>query len=56
MTPRLKGGSTYAFAINAWADPDKDGHAHLYEGAMRPVNDEELSGWRSAAALPLAGQ
>lgn len=56
VTPRLKDGSTYVFATNAWADPDKDGHAHLYEGARRPVNDEELSVWRRAAALPLAGQ
>ncbi|MEU8764684.1 hypothetical protein [Streptomyces sp. NPDC048659] len=56
VTPRLKDGGTYVFATNAWADPAKDGHAHLFEGAMRPVDDDQLSVWRSAAALPLAAR
>ncbi|MFB7512968.1 hypothetical protein [Streptomyces sp. NPDC056144] len=51
---RLKDGSTYVFATHAWADAVNDGHAHLYEGEMRPVDDGQLATWRKAAALPMA--
>ncbi|MFD4385518.1 hypothetical protein [Streptomyces sp. NPDC058495] len=52
-TARLKEGTTYVFATHAWADVTKNGHAHLYEGEMNPVDDAELAVWRKAAALPM---
>jgi len=53
---RLKGGSTYLFATSPQVDPGKDGHAQLYQGEMRPVDDRQLAVWRKAVALPMAPQ
>ncbi|MFE6222434.1 hypothetical protein [Streptomyces sp. NPDC057854] len=50
---RLREGSTYVFATHAWADTVKDGHAQLYQGEMRPVDDAVLAVWREAAGLPV---
>ncbi|MFB7588474.1 hypothetical protein [Streptomyces sp. NPDC056169] len=51
---RLEEGSTYVFATHAWADATKDGHAQLYQGDMKPVDDAQLAVWREAVALPMA--
>lgn len=51
---RLEEGSTYLFATHAWADTVKDGHAQLYQGEMKPVDDAQLAVWKEAAALPVA--
>ncbi|MEU3605679.1 hypothetical protein AB0E83_09525 [Streptomyces sp. NPDC035033] len=53
---RLKDGQTYVFATAAWTDPAKDGHAHLYQGEMKPVDDAQLAVWKKAATLPVAPQ
>ncbi|MGW3399274.1 hypothetical protein [Streptomyces hydrogenans] len=50
---RLKAGSTYVFATNAWTDESRDGHAQLFQGEMRPVDSAQLAVWKDAAALPL---
>lgn len=52
-TARLKEGMTYVFATSAWDDVAKNGHAHLYQGAMKPVDDAEIEAWKKAAALPV---
>ncbi|MFF5787986.1 hypothetical protein ACFY8P_23855 [Streptomyces sp. NPDC012693] len=52
-TDRLREGSTYVFATNAWADPAKDGHAQLYQGEMRPVDEAQLSMWKEAVSIPV---
>ncbi|MFC9703435.1 hypothetical protein ACFTWD_22375 [Streptomyces sp. NPDC056943] len=51
---RLKDGSTYLFATRPQVDPAKDGHAQLYQGEMKPVDDRQLAVWREAVALPVA--
>ncbi|MET9347624.1 hypothetical protein [Streptomyces termitum] len=51
--PRLADGLSYLFATNAWTDPVGDGHAQLYQGALKPVDDALLATWKAAAALPL---
>ncbi|MGW4781466.1 hypothetical protein ACWEPA_33010 [Streptomyces filamentosus] len=52
-TTRLKDGQTYVFATAAWTDTAKDGHAQLYQGEMKPVDDTQLTVWKEAAALPV---
>lgn len=53
---RLTEGSTYVFATHGWADTAKDGHAQLYQGEMKPVDDAQLAVWKKAAALPVASE
>ncbi|MFJ5711610.1 MULTISPECIES: hypothetical protein [unclassified Streptomyces] len=55
-TGRLKEGSTYVFATHGWTDTAKDGHAQLYQGEMRPVDDALLTVWKKAAALPVLSE
>lgn len=43
-------------ATHAWADTAKDGHAQLYQGEMKPVDDGRPAVWRKAVALPMAPQ
>ncbi|MFJ4340179.1 hypothetical protein [Streptomyces sp. NPDC088915] len=50
--PRLTDGETYVFATRAWDDATvKGGHAQLFKGPMKPVNDEQLTAWKQAAEL-----
>jgi hypothetical protein len=49
---RLADGSTYIFATHAWTDATNDGHAQLYQGEMKPVDDAQLAVWKKAVALP----
>ncbi|WP_282695922.1 hypothetical protein [Streptomyces sp. CC208A] len=50
---RLEEGSAYVFATHAWADTARDGHAQLYQGEMKPVDDVQSAVWKKAAALPV---
>ncbi|MGA5197315.1 hypothetical protein [Streptomyces exfoliatus] len=54
VTDRLQGGRTYVFATHAWEDVAKNGHAHLFQGPMTPVDEAQLAAWREAVALPMA--
>ncbi|MFF3602853.1 hypothetical protein [Streptomyces sp. NPDC002463] len=46
-------GSTYIFAAHAWADTTNDGHAQLYQGEMKPVDDVRLAARKKAVVLPM---
>ncbi|GAA3918358.1 hypothetical protein GCM10022244_29500 [Streptomyces gulbargensis] len=51
--PRLTDGETYVFATRAWDDTTlKDAHAQLFKGPMKPVDHDQLTAWKQAAALP----
>ncbi|MFE0651994.1 hypothetical protein ACFVZH_25785 [Streptomyces sp. NPDC059534] len=52
--PRLVDGETYVFATRAWPDTVKDGHAQLFKGEMKPLDDAQLTVWKKAVALPMA--
>ncbi len=39
---------------NAWADAVKDGHAQLYQGEMKPVDEAQLNVWKEAITIPAA--
>ncbi|MEV6249294.1 hypothetical protein AB0M38_24245 [Streptomyces sp. NPDC051742] len=54
FTDRLQDGRTYVFATHAWEDVPKNGHAHLFQGPMTPVDEAQLTAWRAAVALPMA--
>ncbi|MFE5792272.1 hypothetical protein ACFQ8C_06780 [Streptomyces sp. NPDC056503] len=52
---RLKDGETYVFATQASRSDAavKDGQVLMFHGAMKPVEEAQLTAWKLAAALPV---